>query len=405
MLLGEDRRALRKEHEFETSIKAENTYRNRYVNILSNEPTRVKLEDVAPGESDYINANHITGHGSHPGYIATQAPLPETMAHFWQMVYETVAPVIIMLTREQEEHCAVTKSERYWPANGENVLFDSYLVHGLDERKSAGVIERRFQVARVVDSRKKHAKDLVDADSLLPPVSEGTVWHTPARRRAHNNCDDPDFDCEDDEELMRHLEAIGSVVEVVQLQYIDWPDQEVPEDPETLLDLVGRVDEISKAHYVRSGMCAQPIVHCSAGVGRTGTFIAVDRTLRRLWDAFDRPSGANRQAVCVEEIRELVRAMKNERSKMVQTPEQYRFIYESVLAGLKRWEEGQVLFQDRTAGPVPGASANGSVRHMQDEPARSTNGQLARLQVQDGPSTRNGSTSTPVSRIRAEPSG
>lgn len=372
MLQGEDRRALRRENEFETSTKIENSYRNRYVNILSNEPTRVRLQDIAPGENDYINANLVSGHDGHPGYIATQAPLPETMPHFWQMVYESVAPVIIMLTREQEDHCTVSKSERYWPAVGEDLLFDQYLVHGLEENaaRTPGITERRFQVARVVDSRRKHARDLVDADSLIPHSSDGTVWQTPARGRSQSHFEDDEVDCGDTEELMRHLEAIGTVLEVVQLQYTDWPDQEVPENPQSLLDLVSRVDSLSKAHFLQNGVQAPPVVHCSAGVGRTGTFIAADKTLRRLWDAFSYPSGAGRQPVCVEEIRELVRGLKNERSRMVQTPEQYKFIYEAVLAGLKLWEGGDLMFVGRiTAQPVPGetASMNGRLAsHAQD---------------------------------------
>lgn len=350
MLLSEDRKAIRKMHEFETSTRVENAHRNRYANILSNERTRVKLQDIAPGENDYINANLVTGHHDHPGYIATQAPLPETTPHFWQMVYESVSPIIIMLTKVEEEHCEITKSEQYWPAVGENLLFRDYMVHGVSERSDAvnGVIERRFQVGRVVDKRKKHARDLVDADSLIPPGTDSSVWQTPLRGRTHTSTggDDDDDDCEDNEELLRNLELIGPVLEVVQLQYIAWPDQNVPAAPHTLLDLCNQVDKILCSHRASTTISAPPVVHCSAGVGRTGTFIAVDRTLRRLWDAFEPPNFESRQGVQVEEIRDLVRKLKNERSKMVQTPEQYRFIYEAVLSAMQKWQAGESLFGD-----------------------------------------------------------
>lgn len=348
-------------NEFETSTRVENAYRNRYANILSNEDTRVKLIDVAPGDNDYINANRVTGHHGHPGYIATQAPLPETTPHFWQMVYESVSPVIIMLTREQEDHCEMSKSDQYWPGVSQDLLFNDYMVHGLDERihEVHGVIERRFQVGKVVDKRKKHGRDLVDADSLIAPSAESSAWQTPARGRNHGHhqlCgDDDQLDCIDNEELLQHLELIGPVLEVVQLQYVDWPDQNVPTSPNTLLELCQRVEVLLGEHTARTKVSAPPIVHCSAGVGRTGTFIAVDTTLRRLWDAFAHGNEANgcdddvvergpQEAVHVEEIRELVRKMKNERSKMVQTAEQYRFIYHAVLAGMKKWEGGDVLF-------------------------------------------------------------
>lgn len=345
MLLNVDRRAVRCLSAFETSTRVENACRNRYTNILSNETTRVKLRNIAPDGNDYINANLVSGHSAHPGYIATQAPLPETTPHFWQMIYESVSPVIIMLTRVQEDHCDAIKSDKYWPPAGEDLLFNDYLVHGIDEKvhQRQGIIERRFQVGRVVDKRKEHARDLVHADSLIPPSSDSTIWQTPARSRAQSSCDENELDCSD-EELFKHLELIGQVLDVVQLQYLEWPDQNVPSHPNTLLDLCRRVDEIQSAHYVKTRVSAPPVVHCSAGVGRTGTFIAIDRTLRRLWDAFPTSTDESREAVSVEEIRELVGNLKNERSKMVQTAEQYRFIYEAVLVGVRSWYEGKRLF-------------------------------------------------------------
>lgn len=399
MLVGEDRDAIRKLNEFETSSRIENAHRNRYANILSNEPTRVRLQAVGPGENDYINANRVSGHDGHPGYIATQAPLPDTTPHFWQMVYESVTPVIIMLTRQHEDDCHVTKSDCYWPPVGQNILFNDYLVLGISEQmdEEMGLIERRFHVGRVVDKRRKHARDLVDADSRMPrnnrltslslsssaqhaagggddaaaghasinPVVSdnyhSSSWYTPARSRTsstmspHNNhahsraglttnADD------ESQDLLKHLELIGPVLEVVQLQYIDWPDQDVPASPSTLLDLCRKVDALSIAQWQRTNVHGPPIVHCSAGVGRTGTFIAIDRTLRRLTDAFTGPNGESRNPVSVEEIRELVRKMKRERSKMVQTPEQYRFIYLAVLEGMKRWEQGDAVFTQHGDG-------------------------------------------------------
>lgn len=348
MLLGEDRRVARKVHEFETSNRVENSCRNRYANILSNEPTRVRLKTVAPGENDYINANYVSDHDGHPGYIATQAPLPDTTPHFWQMVYESASPVIIMLTREQEDDCPITKSERYWPPMGQNVLFNDYLVLGMDERvsDSLGLVERHFQVGRVVDKRRKHAKDLVDADSLIPPAPENSAWHSQSRSRALNLCDEDDYDG-DAEDLIQNLELIGPVHEVVQLQYTDWPDQDVPANSKTILEICSRCDELAATQRASSGSAGPVIVHCSAGVGRTGTYIAIEKTLRRMRDVFVSPTWESRHPVKVDEIRDVVRKLKRERSKMVQTSEQYRFIFLAVLDGLKKWEKGQLRFMDR----------------------------------------------------------
>lgn len=348
MLLGEDRKVARRLHEFETSIRVENAYRNRYANILSNEPTRVRLKSVGPGENDYINANYVTGHDGHSGYIATQAPLPDTTPHFWQMAYESASPVIVMLTREYEDDSRVTKSERYWPPVGQNVLFNDYLVLGIGEHTSEalGLIERRFQVGRVVDKRRKHARDLVDADSLVPPTAENAAWQSPVRSRSQPLRDDNDYDG-DTEDLIQNLELIGPIHEIVQLQYVDWPDQDVPATPKYLLEICNRTDEFCMLQRINSSSTGPIIVHCSAGVGRTGTFIAIDRTLRRLRDAFGVVPDGERQPVRVDEIRDLVRKLKRERSKMVQTPEQYQFIFQAVLEGMKKWEKGQFRFMDR----------------------------------------------------------
>lgn len=333
--------------EFETSCSVENANRNRYVNILANEPTRVKLSNVPHGQSDYINANRVSGVNSHPGYIATQAPLPETMSHFWQMVHETSSPAIIMLTREQEAHSALAKSECYWPGPGELKLYGSYLVTGIAEMVNghASVVERRFRVEYVVDKRMQvtaNASPVAARRGGTVPSEDSSIWQTPVRRHDPSgfaaSCNGL-ADDDDDDNFVQHLEPVGSAQVVTQLQYLDWPDQDVPESPDTLLDLCERVDELCSTSESHIGKPTPSIVHCSAGVGRTGTYIAVDKTLRRLRDAFSERAGEATEPVLVEEIHELVKTLKNERSKMVQTPEQYRFIFQAVLAGMDRFEK------------------------------------------------------------------
>lgn len=327
-----DRDAVRNMHsEFDTSINPDNALKNRYPNILCNETSRVKLQDVGVGENDYVNANSISGFGSHPGYIATQAPLPATMAQFWQMVYEDNCPVIVMLTREQETQCYYPKCNRYWPAPNECILFGRYYVYGLGEQTDQllGVIRRKFRVGKIrhqnVDSPPTNQWNNATApDSFQTPV-----------RRTPRNVGAETVPIGDDDEPV--LEPDGEPVVLTQIQYIDWPDQGVPEHPKTLLKICDMVDELCDAQKDGSRPPGRPVIHCSAGVGRTGTFISVHKLLRAVAKAF--PGTESRGSGGVPLVEEVVAGLKRERSKMVQTAEQYRFIFVALAEGVMQFRE------------------------------------------------------------------
>ncbi|KAJ2858363.1 phosphotyrosine-specific ptp2-like protein [Coemansia erecta] len=100
-------------------VTAKNTYtiaaglelgaKNRYNNIYPFDSNRVRLRSTS---SDYINASYVS-YFNGPLYIATQGPLPATVADFWQMVWEQRVRVIVMLTRVFEN--GREKCHRYWP--------------------------------------------------------------------------------------------------------------------------------------------------------------------------------------------------------------------------------------------------------------------------------------------------
>lgn len=329
--------------EFYSSLCSENALKNRYPNILTNEASRFKLRDLQPGDTDFINANIVPGFGNHPGYIATQAPLPGTMSHFWQMIYEEKCKVIVMLTREQEERCISPKCDRYWPEAGQCILFGLYFVFGLGEQSNVapGIVERKFRVSKAlhrpqceasphasgsgaVQSQQRHWTS--DWNSDLSQ-NDNNVFQTPIRRPAPRN------------NFGQHVEVgettmseDGESVEVTQIQYIDWPDQGVPETADALLKICGVVDELMPPS-VGDSPAGRPVIHCSAGVGRTGTFIAVHKSLRTIYSAFNPSSGQNVHPVPV--VQEVVTGLKRARSKMVQTPEQYRFIFLALAQGLE----------------------------------------------------------------------
>lgn len=109
-----------------------NSRKNRYSDILPYDHSRVVLSNASNiTSSDYVNASSITDHDPrNPAYIATQGPLPHTVADFWQMVWEQGSVVIVMLTKLTENGEAMC--HRYWPEEGSD-LYHIYEVHLVSE--------------------------------------------------------------------------------------------------------------------------------------------------------------------------------------------------------------------------------------------------------------------------------
>ncbi|XP_046558968.1 uncharacterized protein LOC124268014 isoform X1 [Haliotis rubra] len=131
-------------------------------------------------------------------------------------------------------------------------------------------------------------------------------------------------------------EKEGKKRDVNHLHFTSWPDHGVP-DIAALLDFMWRVRVIS-------GQQTQPIiVHCSAGIGRTGTYITIDSLVEQA------------QAEGVVDVVSFVSNMRGQRKNMIQTKEQYLFIYQALArdvsegdttldaASIRHLDLGQVL--------------------------------------------------------------
>ncbi|XP_066544099.1 receptor-type tyrosine-protein phosphatase N2 [Amia ocellicauda] len=110
----------------------ENAKKNRSNTVLAYDHSRITLKvENNHGNSDYINASPIMDHDPrNPAYIATQGPLPATVADFWQMVWENGCVVIVMLTPLTEQ--GVKQCYHYWPDEGSN-LYHIYEVNLVSE--------------------------------------------------------------------------------------------------------------------------------------------------------------------------------------------------------------------------------------------------------------------------------
>lgn len=235
----------------------ENRGKNRYNNILPYDSTRVKLSYLEDDPcSDYINASYIPGNNYRREYIATQGPLPGTKDDFWRMMWEHGVYNVVMVTQCVEK--GRVKCDQYWPADREPLYYGDLVIQMLSE-------------------------------SVLP---EWTIREF--RITSESSCSYP--------RLVRHF------------HYTVWPDHGVPESTQSLIQFVRTVRD-----YVdRSPSTGATVVHCSAGVGRTGTFISLDRVLQQL-DS----KGTIDLYGCVFDLR-------LHRQHMVQTECQYSFLHQCV---------------------------------------------------------------------------
>ncbi|XP_065748278.1 receptor-type tyrosine-protein phosphatase alpha isoform X4 [Phocoena phocoena] len=101
----------------EAASKEENKEKNRYVNILPYDHSRVHLTPVeGVPDSDYINASFINGYQEKNKFIAAQGPKEETVNDFWRMIWEQNTATIVMVTNLKErKEC---KCAQYWPDQG-----------------------------------------------------------------------------------------------------------------------------------------------------------------------------------------------------------------------------------------------------------------------------------------------
>ncbi|KAK6751655.1 hypothetical protein RB195_003210 [Necator americanus] len=204
--------------------------------------------------SDYINANYIDSCEKRNAYIATQAPLPSTFADFWEMIWQERSNIIVVITNMVED--GRRKCDQYWPScNGSPQSHGSYQVGLVNESTNTHFVHRILSL--------RIAK-------CVPPTE----------RRVH------------------------------QLHFKGWPDHGVPDTVFPLLTFMNYVAEIHSTGPI--------VVHCSAGVGRSGSYILVD-SMRRHLISFRK----------LNLMGHLIH-MRRQREKLVQTVEQYMLCHEAV---------------------------------------------------------------------------
>ncbi|CAF1688410.1 unnamed protein product [Adineta ricciae] len=104
--------------------------------------------------------------------------------------------------------------------------------------------------------------------------------------------------------------------------YTEWPEQGVPKVGEGFIDFIGQVHKTKEGF----GQDGPIVVHCSAGVGRTGVFLTLSIVLERI-----RYEG-------VVDVFQTVKLLRTQRPALVQTEDQYQFCYRSALEYLSSFD-------------------------------------------------------------------
>ncbi|XP_075069366.1 tyrosine-protein phosphatase non-receptor type 2 [Mixophyes fleayi] len=241
----------------------ENKNRNRYRDVNPYDHSRVKLQNV---ENDYINASLVVVEEAQRNYILTQGPLTNTCCHFWLMVWQQKSKAIVMLNRIIEKDAV--KCAQYWPTPEEEILL--FKETGLCVKLLSEDIKSNYTI------RVLKLQNINTAETR----------------------------------------------EIFHFHYTTWPDFGVPESPGSFLDFLFEVRDSGSLdrEYGPS------VVHCSAGIGRSGTFSLVDTCLILI---------EKREDPSTVDIKKVLLDMRQYRMGLIQTPGQLRFSYMAVIEGSK----------------------------------------------------------------------
>ncbi|KAG8389699.1 hypothetical protein BUALT_Bualt01G0005900 [Buddleja alternifolia] len=242
-----------------------NYSKNRYTDVVPFDDNRVILKqctDYRSSAKGYINASLVTTSESVSRFIATQGPLSHTSEDFWEMILQYRCPVIVMLTRLVDNYHTVKCADYFQAEDGPREFGNICIATKWIQTADNSLILRCLEV--------KHK------ESEEPPLS------------------------------------------VLHVQYPEWPDHGVPNDTLVVRRIFKRISAVPLS-------LGPIVVHCSAGIGRTGTYCAIHNTIQRVLIG----------DVTALDLVNTVMTFRSQRIGMVQTLEQYLFCYDAIVDELE----------------------------------------------------------------------
>ena len=261
--------------------------RNRYANVQPWDKSRIRLK-VAEGQSDYINASPICLNDVRTkqewNYITTQGPKDSGFDHFWHMVWHETHDVAVIVMLTQFAEAGKEKCFQYFPLSTQAGPLRIQL-----NPHNEGSLEG--SITTLETSSNEEARTTVRRMKLTFGEESKVVWH---------------------------------------LLFEAWPDFSIPtgDNKHALLQLIKLSAEKQASPKDKR------FIHCSAGVGRSGTFIALEYLIAQV------ENGAIAEVSEDEDIiYDTVNRLREQRMTMVQSVEQYQFIYQVILERYTEWRE------------------------------------------------------------------
>jgi protein tyrosine phosphatase len=306
------------------SFKEINFAKNRYQNVLPYDQNRVLLNNVIEGQTNFLNASPLAVPFANRDFILTQGPLETTAEDFWQMVWEQNSRIVVMLNNVMEK--GSVKCYHYFvDENEKEKTFGSFSIK-LEEEQGTDVY--RIRKIKLTALDKKFLTNEEESSRIV------THFH-----------------------------------------YITWPDFGVPNETSSFLEFLEKTNQAQNLLKDDEKIVAPVIVHCSAGIGRSGAYVIVDCVLNYLQHGIQSDPAAGDMVDVPKSIDALVIFIRRHRMGLIQTPEQLRFCWQAIVDWLKAHPEenggdgGETSSSTPTTADDPGILSPNRKRRSEQDPS------------------------------------